>query len=94
MTQRDLSKIANTPQPAIARIESGAVQPRLATLERLLAATGNRLEAWPALGAGVDRSLIRAALAYSPEERIVRAGRAARNLAQLLDEVRRDRGRH
>jgi predicted transcriptional regulator len=93
MTQRDLAAAADTPQPAIARIESGAVEPRLATLERLLAAAGSQLESWPALGIGVDRSLIRAALAHSPEERIRRAGREGRNLARLLDEVGRDRGR-
>ena len=91
MTQRELARAADTPQPAIARIESGAVEPRLATLQRLLAAAGSQLEAMPALGSGVDRSLIRAALSRSPEERIVRAGREGRNLARLLDEVGRGR---
>jgi uncharacterized protein len=93
MTQRQLAHAADTPQPTIARIESGAVEPRLATLERLLAAAGAQLEAVPALGIGVDRSLIRAALAQSAEERILRAGREGRNLARLLEEVGRGRCR-
>jgi transcriptional regulator with XRE-family HTH domain len=77
MTQRDLARATGVAQPAIARIERGAVSPSIDTLEPLLAATGVTLEAVPRLGIGVDRTLIRATLARSPEERILAVGRAA-----------------
>jgi transcriptional regulator with XRE-family HTH domain len=77
MTQRDLARATGVAQPAIARIERGAVSPSIDTLERLLAATGVVLDAVPRLGIGVDRTLIRATLERSPEERILAAGRAA-----------------
>ena len=66
------------PQPAIARIERGAVTPGIDTLERLLAGVGMTLEVAPRPGIGVDRTLIRDALALEPEERILAAGRAGR----------------
>lgn len=81
LSQRALAQMAGLPQPEIARIERGRVSPRLSTLERLLAPTGSTLELAPRIGVGVDRSLIREALARSPEERVRSAGAAARNLA-------------
>jgi transcriptional regulator with XRE-family HTH domain len=89
MTQRELAEAAGVPQPGIARVERGMVVPRLDTLLRLLAPTGVTLELSPHLGGGVDRSLIRAPLARTPEERVVSAGHAANNLATFLREVKR-----
>jgi len=89
MTQRDLARVTGVPQPAIARIERGMVSPRLGTLERLLAGTGSTLEAWPAIGVGVDRSLIRESLKQTPEERVSAAGVAGRNLTDFLAAARR-----
>lgn len=43
MTQAALARSASTSQPAIAAYESGAKQPALSTLERLVAATGHTL---------------------------------------------------
>jgi predicted transcriptional regulator len=80
LTQRALARLAGVPQPAIARIERGGVSPRVATLDRLLEATGHALEVQPAIGLGVDRSLIREALRLTPEERVEAAGRAGRRL--------------
>ena len=80
MSQRDLARVTGMPQPAIARIERGAVTPGLDTLERLLAGVGMTLEVAPRPGIGVDRTLIRDALALVPEERILAAGRAGRAL--------------
>ena len=93
LTQRALAAKSGVPQPAIARIERGAVSPRVATLNRLLAATDEALELMPRIGQGVDRSLIRAALSRTPEERIRAAGAAGRSLATFLAEVRRARHR-
>lgn len=84
MTQRDLAGATGIPQPAIARIERAVVSPRLVTLERLLAGTGTRLEVTPALGVGVDRTLIRESLRRTAEERVSSAGIAGRNLAAFL----------
>jgi transcriptional regulator with XRE-family HTH domain len=87
MTQRDLAHATGVPQPAIARIERGAVTPGLDTLERLLAGAGVTLEAVPRPGVGVDRTLIREALGRSPEERIRAVGRGARSLATWRQEA-------
>jgi transcriptional regulator with XRE-family HTH domain len=89
LTQRELAARAGVPQPAVARIERGTMSPRIATLERLLAATGDSLELVPRIGDGVDRSLIRAALEKSPQERITAAGAAGRNLAAFQRAVER-----
>jgi transcriptional regulator with XRE-family HTH domain len=92
LTQRALAAKSGVPQPAIARIECGVVSPRVVTLDRLLAATGDSLDLLPRIGDGVDRSLIRAALARTPEARIRAAGTAGRNLAAFLGEAGRARG--
>lgn len=88
LSQRQLAKKAGMPQPAIARIERGAISPRVNTLQRLLTAAGATLELGPRLGEGVDLTLIRASLERTPEERVVAAGSAGRNLAAFLREVR------
>ncbi len=43
LTQAQLAERAATSQPAIARYESGAASPSVATLDRILRATGRRL---------------------------------------------------
>jgi transcriptional regulator with XRE-family HTH domain len=91
LTQRDLARLADVPQPAIARIESGSVSPRMSTLLPLIAATGFSLELTPRIGEGVDRSLIRGALSRTPEERIRAATAAARSLVSFTDAVRASR---
>ncbi len=44
LTQRELSQKTSIPQSTIARIETGAVSPRIETLNRLLIAMGYRLK--------------------------------------------------
>ena len=77
LSQRALAERAGVPQPAIARIERGGVSPRMDTLRDLLGCAGFTLEVAPRPGEGVDRTLIRASLARSPEQRIRTAIRAA-----------------
>lgn len=89
LSQRELAVKAGVPQPAIARIERGAVSPRVSTLQGLLAAAGFTLEVVPRIGVGVDRTLIRAALARSPEDRIRAAASAQANLRAYLDATKR-----
>jgi transcriptional regulator with XRE-family HTH domain len=91
LTQRELAARTGVPQPAIARIERGAISPRVATLDRLLAGTGDELGLAVRIGDGVDRSLIRASVARTPEQRIVAAEHAGRNLAAFRREVGRGR---
>jgi transcriptional regulator with XRE-family HTH domain len=91
-SQRTLAERAGVPQPAIARIERGAVRPRVDTMLQLLETAGYTFEVSPVIGQGVDRSLIRAALERSPEDRIRAAAGAARNLRAYLEAVRGQRG--
>ena len=84
LSQRGLARRANTQQPAVARIESRAVVPRVDTLDRLLAACGVALTTMPRPGAGIDRTQIRDLRALSPGERLRLAAREGRNLDRLL----------
>lgn len=83
LSQRELAVRAGLPQPSVARIESGAVEPRVDTLDRLLAACGKGLAAVVRPGTGIDRSQIVAMLALSPSERLHTAVLEARNVDRL-----------
>jgi transcriptional regulator with XRE-family HTH domain len=83
MTQRQVAEAAGVPQPSVARIESGAVSPRVDTLARLLAATGHELSYERRLGEGIDRTAIRERLRMAPAERLRLAVDEARNMPEL-----------
>ena len=81
LTQRELAARVGVPQSAVARIESGAADVRVGTLDRLLRACDAEVSLRPLPGRGVDRSLIRALLRRSPAERLdaaIAAGRLVR----------------
>jgi uncharacterized protein len=84
LSQRALARLVGVPQATVGRIESGAVVPRVDTLDRLLAACGRTLMSSPVPGAGVDRTTIRALLRLSPGDRLRLAAHEARNLERLL----------
>jgi predicted transcriptional regulator len=84
LTQRALAEVTGVPQPAIARIESGAVVPRVDSLDRLLRGCGETLEARPLLGGGVDRSLITRLRGLSAREQLELAALEARNLDRFV----------
>lgn len=84
LSQRELARRARVAQPAIARIESGGVVPRVDTLEHLLRACGHSLEVRPRAGSGVDRSVIRELLRLTPRQRLDLAVTEANNLDRLL----------
>lgn len=89
MSQRQLAAKVGVSQPQIARIESGAVVPRVDTLDRLLEACGEGLESGPRPGIGLDRTGYRELLQASPERRIRDAAAAARGLARLRERAAR-----
>src|SRR3954462_14384300 len=88
-SQRDLAAVTGVSQPTIARIESGRVDPRLRTLDALLAACGETLEALPRAGEGVDRTTIREMLDRSPRERVASLAAEAGVLERLARARRR-----
>ena len=71
------------PRSTVGRIETGAVDPRISTLDRLLRACEFDLEVEPLLGIGVDRSQIREMLDLSPSERLARSVQGAQFVALL-----------
>jgi uncharacterized protein len=71
ISQRTLALRAATDQAAISRIERGEVSPGMETIERLLAAMGERLRLdTEPLGGIHDPAHLRAALRRSPAERL------------------------
>jgi transcriptional regulator with XRE-family HTH domain len=91
LTQRQLASVSGIAQPSISRIERDLLSPQVETLERLLEATGHGLEVGPALGAGVDRSLIRSSLRATPLERLIATGEGGRWMETLRRAERLDR---
>lgn len=70
MTQRQLAEASGVSQAAIARIETGRIDPRASTVERLLAAVGRIPTAVSAIDPdGIDRSEIRRLLAMTDADR-------------------------
>jgi transcriptional regulator with XRE-family HTH domain len=84
LSQRALARLAGVPQPTVARIESGAVVPRVDTLDRLLRACGKDLELVERAGKGLDRTLIRERLLLSTGQRARLAVREWENTRRLL----------
>lgn len=87
LSQRDLAARTGIKQPAIARIESGAVDPRIGTLQVLLEGCGYSLTTFERPGTGVDRTVMRQLLKLTPRERIELAASEAANLAAFTEMV-------
>ncbi len=89
LTQRQLAARSGIPQETIARIERGRADPRVNTLDRLLAACEFGLEVMPRLGIGIDRTQIQALLRLSPSERLAVAVANDRHYVELRRSIRR-----
>ena len=89
LTQRALSAKAGIPQETIARIESGRVDPRVGTLDRLLEACGMGLEVMPRLGIGIDRTQFQALLDMTPSERLALAMEDDRHMVEFWRDFKR-----
>jgi transcriptional regulator with XRE-family HTH domain len=83
LSQRELARATGVAQPTIARLEQGIDNPRVETVQRLLAACGETLVVLALPGLGVDRSEIRELLAVSPAERLRMLTDEARVLERL-----------
>jgi transcriptional regulator with XRE-family HTH domain len=91
LSQRALAQVAEVPQSTVGRIEAGLINPRVATLARLLDACGYELEALQRLGEGVDRTLIRELLALTPRQRLEYAATASKNVTRMVERARKKR---
>ena len=89
LSQRALAEKSGVPQSTVGRIEAGIVDPRAATLDKILEACGFELDVETRLGEGVDRSQIREFLALRPRQRIEAATTAARNVGRLRHKVKK-----
>jgi transcriptional regulator with XRE-family HTH domain len=90
LTQVELASRARTSQPVIARLEREGANPRIATLQRVLAAAGARLDLQAAEGPGpLDETQIVQRLALSPAERLQAFTQSQRNLSDLKRRARR-----
>lgn len=89
LTQRRLAHLAGVAQPAVARIERGAVIPRVDTLQRLLRACGEELFTGPRLSQGVDVTLIDDLLEQTPAARAASMADASRKMTALKQSMRR-----
>ena len=85
LTQRELAHRVGVPQPAIARIESGMVSPRVDTLDRLLAACDRQVTAGPRRSAvdPQDWAQVEANLRRTPAQRLRNLETAARSVRRL-----------
>lgn len=70
LTQAELAVRLGVTQSAIAKLERDSANPSVATLDRVLRATGHRLQLLAAPWGGIDTTLIRRQLALRPDERI------------------------
>lgn len=89
LTQRQLAEKSAIPQETIARIERGRADPRVNTLDRLLAACEFGLEVMPRLGVGIDRTQIQALLRLSPAKRLEVAIANDQHYVELRRSLRR-----
>jgi len=94
LTQAQLAERAGTTQSAIARLERPGANPRLNTLQDVMAAASHRLElAAVAAPSSVDETQIIERLKLTPAERLAAFERSHANLRRLVGKARRDDGR-
>jgi transcriptional regulator with XRE-family HTH domain len=93
ISQRELARRLRTSQSAIARLEGEGSNPTVATIQRVLDATGHRLMlAASRKDPGLDESLIRAQLELTPEQRLRAFEAFNKEARQLMLAGARSRG--
>ena len=89
LTQAEVARRMGTSQPVVARLERPGANPRFATLERAMRATGHRLDVARAPLQDVDETQIRERLRLSPTERLAAFRASQRNVLALRRKARR-----
>ncbi|HEX6745221.1 MAG TPA: helix-turn-helix domain-containing protein [Solirubrobacteraceae bacterium] len=93
LTQAELARRLGTSQPAVVKLERPGANPTVRTLDRVLRATGHRLElAAPPWSPGVDESLIRKQLELAPAERLRDLERHSAQMRRVMIAGARSRG--
>jgi transcriptional regulator with XRE-family HTH domain len=94
LTQAELAARLGVSQSAVSKLERERSNPTVETLDRLLRATGHRLQMIaPAWSDGVDVTLLRQELDRTPAERIKSFERMHADLQRLQGAVARSRER-
>jgi transcriptional regulator with XRE-family HTH domain len=94
LTQAELAQRLHVSQSAVAKLERERSNPTVEALDRVLRATGHRLQMIaPAWSDGVDVTLIRQQLARSPAERIKAFERLYGDMRRLQVAAARSRER-
>jgi transcriptional regulator with XRE-family HTH domain len=93
LSQAELAGRAGTTQSAVARLESGRVDPRLSTLDALLHAAGERLElsSQPSRS-GVDEAQVLRHLRMTPAQRLAAFEQSHAQVREIALAGRRARG--
>ena len=72
LSQQQLAERLAVSQPVVARLERRGANPRVSTLDRVIAATGHGLEMTLSPPFGIDETMIAADLKLTPDERLRR----------------------
>jgi transcriptional regulator with XRE-family HTH domain len=92
LSQAELAERMGTTQSAVARLESPRSNPRVDTLDRAIAATGQRVSVSVEPGFGLDESLIASALRIEPRDRLRRFASAYASARKLSEAARKSFG--
>ncbi|MGH2991544.1 MAG: helix-turn-helix domain-containing protein [Solirubrobacterales bacterium] len=92
LSQAELADRMGTTQSAVARLESPRSNPRVETLDRAVASTGQRVTVSLEPGFGLDESLIASALRIEPRDRLRRFAAAYASARKLSEAGRRSFG--
>jgi predicted transcriptional regulator len=70
LTQKQLAQRLAVSQPVVARLERRGANPRISTLDRVIAATGHGLDVTLTPPFGLDETMIAADLKLTPDQRL------------------------
>jgi transcriptional regulator with XRE-family HTH domain len=85
LTQAELARRLGTTQSSVARLESPGSNPRVETLDRAVAAAGQRVSATIGPDSGLDETLIASGLGIEPAERLRRFTSAYKSVQKLSE---------
>jgi transcriptional regulator with XRE-family HTH domain len=92
LSQAELANRMGTTQSAVARLESRRSNPRVDTLDRAVASTGQRVSLAIEPGFGLDESLIASAMRIEPRDRLRRFASAYASARKLSQAARQSFG--